>query len=88
MKKAPVPKKKPSIPESDVGLTDELRPEYDFDYRKAKPNRFASRIDKDRVVVALDPDVAKVFTTAEAVNDVLRAIVRAVPQTARRKART
>ena len=36
--------------------------EYDFDYTKAKPNRFAGRIAKDRLVVLLDPEVSKVFT--------------------------
>ena len=30
-----------------------------LDYHKAKPNRFASRIDKNRVVVELDVDVAR-----------------------------
>jgi hypothetical protein len=28
-----------------------MLPEYDFDYRKAKPNRFVGRISKERVVV-------------------------------------
>ncbi len=27
-----------------------MLPEYDFDYRKAKPNRFAGRIGSERVV--------------------------------------
>ena len=38
-----------------------MMPEYDFDHRKAKPNRFAGRISKERVVVVLDPEVSKVF---------------------------
>jgi hypothetical protein len=29
--------------ESQNNADDELLPEYDFDYRKAKPNRFASQ---------------------------------------------
>jgi hypothetical protein len=66
---------------------DDLRPEYRFDYAKAKPNRFASRVDAKRLVVALDADVAKVFTTSEAVNDVLRALISTMPKPARRKAR-
>jgi hypothetical protein len=38
-----------------------LRPEYRFDYTKAKPNRFAGRAQPGSVVVLLDPDVARVF---------------------------
>jgi hypothetical protein len=55
---------------------DELAPEYHFDYSKAKPNRFAAS--RSRVVV-LDEDVARVFTTPEAVNKALRALLEVVP---------
>ena len=48
---------------------------YCFDSSKAKPNRFASRVDKSRLVVVLDPDVSEVFTTQEAVNKALRALI-------------
>jgi hypothetical protein len=57
-----------------------LRPEYWFDYTKARPNRFAGRGVSKSVVVLLDPDVAKVFKSAESVNSVLRAILAAVPR--------
>ena len=57
-----------------------LRPEYSFDYTKARPNRFAGRGASKSVVVLLDPDVAKVFNNAESVNSVLRAILAAVPR--------
>ncbi|MDI6794680.1 MAG: hypothetical protein QME81_17745 [bacterium] len=53
---------------------DDMLPEYNFDYRKARPNRFAAQFDKKHLVVSLDPDVAKVFTTPESVNAVLRAL--------------
>jgi hypothetical protein len=56
-----------------------LRPEYRFDYAKAQPNRFAGR-GVSKSVVLLDPDVAKVFKSAESVNSVLRAILAAVPR--------
>jgi hypothetical protein len=59
---------------------EELLPEYRFDYSKARPNRFAGRISQERLVVLLDPDVSKVFTTPEAVNTVLRALVTALPK--------
>jgi hypothetical protein len=41
---------------------DELLPEYRFDYKKAKPNRFANKSGKPKLtVVVLDEDVAEVF---------------------------
>lgn len=55
-----------------------LLPEYDFDYEKAKPNRFASD-DSRRTVAVLDEDLSKVFTTTESVNKALRALVEAIP---------
>ncbi len=63
---------------------DELRPEYGFDYRTARPNRFAQQ--KDTVFVALDPDVAQIFTSAEHVNAVLRALIQTMPTIAMPKA--
>ena len=59
-----------------------MRPEYDFDYSKARPNPYAARL-KDRVAVVLDPDVAAVFPTSEAVNTLLRSVVAAVPRRSR-----
>ena len=41
-------------------MDNEILPQYSFDYQKAKPNRFASRMEAQRTVV-LDEDVAKVF---------------------------
>jgi len=58
---------------------DGLLPEYAFDYSKARPNRFAERIAEDNVVVVLDSDVAQVFTSAESVNAVLRALIQSMP---------
>jgi hypothetical protein len=60
----------------------ELRGEYRFDYAKAQPNRFAGRVDKDRVIVVLDPDIADVFRDGEAVNRVLRALITSMPPSA------
>lgn len=56
-------------------ISDEMRDEYQFDYSKAKPNRFASQIGQDQLMIVLDPDVAAVFKTPESVNQVLRAII-------------
>lgn len=63
-----------------------MLPEYNFDYSKAHPNRFAGRISKNRLVVLLDPDVSQVFTTLESVNAVLRALITTMPETSKRKA--
>lgn len=63
---------------------DELQPEYSFDYSKSMPNRFAGRIVDPRTVILLDPDLAKVFTTSEAVNTALRALLSAVPPKTKR----
>jgi hypothetical protein len=64
---------------------DELLPEYRFDYRNAKPNRFASEPAKNGLTVVLDEDVAEVFTTPQAVNKALRALIEVVPLTKRLK---
>jgi hypothetical protein len=56
---------------------DDLLPEYDLDYSKAKPNRFASRVNANTVV--LDEDVARVFDSSESVNRVLRALIESMP---------
>lgn len=53
----------------------ELREHYDFDYNKASPNRFAERLNKETTLVVLDPDVATIFPTSEAVNDALRVLI-------------
>lgn len=58
---------------------EDLRSEYTLDYRKAKPNRFAAKFPPGSRVVVLDADVAKVFTTPESVNAVLRALVETMP---------
>jgi hypothetical protein len=55
---------------------DELLPEYDLDYTKSKPNRFAAKYEKMQRTVVLDDDVAENFPSAEAVNEALRFLVR------------
>lgn len=62
-------------------IDNELLPEYSFNYQKAKPNRFANRSEANRLkIVVLDEDVAKIFTTPEAVNKVLRTLIESMPQ--------
>jgi hypothetical protein len=58
---------------------EELRSEYRFDYSKSKPNRFAAQMSEGSVAVVLEPDVAAVFKSSEAVNTLLRSIISALP---------
>ena len=58
---------------------DEMRTEYRFDYSKAKPNRFANRMEKGAVAAVLAPDVASVFRSSEEVNTFLLSIIAAMP---------
>ena len=61
-----------------VREADELRKHYNFDYSRAKPNRFADRFSEEAMAVVLDPDVAAVFTTSEAANQALRILIDAL----------
>jgi hypothetical protein len=74
MKKAPASRK----PTAD---SDDILPEYQFDYRTAKPNRFAPGIEDGSLIVVLEPNIAQVFTTPEAVKKVLRALIETMPAT-------
>ena len=56
-------------------MNDELKPEYEFDYQQAKPNRFAAKMQKGGRLVVLDPEVAEVFKESESVNAALRAVL-------------
>ena len=69
MKKTSVPKK--------ARRQEELKPEYRFDYSKAKPNRFAAKMTEGTVAVILEPDVAAIFNSSEAVNSFLRSVISA-----------
>ncbi len=77
--------KKTNLVKSRDTASDDMRPEYDFDYRKARPNRFAQRVYKDHRVVILDPDISRVFPTSESVNTVLRALITTMPRSERRR---
>ena len=56
-----------------------LRSEYDFDYSRSKPNRFAAELGKDCIAVLLEPDVTAVFHDSATVNALLRSIIAALP---------
>jgi hypothetical protein len=57
-----------------------LRDHYDFDYPSSRPNRFAAQVAGDIVAVVLDPDVAAVFRSSDAVNTFLRSAISAMPK--------
>jgi len=57
-----------------------MRAEYRFDYKEARHNRFAGKVDKQQLVVLIDKDVSEVFTTPESVNKALRAVISAMPK--------
>lgn len=68
------------MPETKTHKVKEMASEYRFDYRKAKPNRFAKRMKTEPLIVVVEPDIAKVFTTSEQVNNALRALISAMPE--------
>jgi hypothetical protein len=55
---------------------DEIGAEYDLTH--SRPNPYATRYPDNARAVLLDPDVAKVFPDAKAVNDALRALARII----------
>ena len=52
---------------------DEILPEYDFS--RARPNKYARRFAGGRNIIVLDPDVARRFPDSATVNRALRALV-------------
>ena len=55
---------------------DEILPEYDFS--RARPNKYASQYQRGALVVTLDAEVAQVFQSAEDVNETLRSLARII----------
>jgi hypothetical protein len=57
--------------------TDDLRPEYAFDYSKAVRGKYYKRLLQDGSnVVVLERDVAKAFPNSAAVNAALRSVIK------------
>lgn len=75
--------KKMSDRKKSRGVPEDMRREYRFDYKKAKPNRFAAQMEAGTVAVILDPDVAAVFKSSESVNALLRSVLLALPADAK-----
>ena len=56
--------------------SDELRPEYRFDYSKAVRGKYYKRLLQEGAnVVVLDPDVATAFHDSASVNEALRSLL-------------
>jgi hypothetical protein len=70
-------------------FTEDLRPEYTFDYSKAVRGKYYQRLFKEGAnVVVLDPDVAKAFCDSKAVNDALRSLLKPARSSRRLTARS
>jgi len=64
--------------------SDELRPEYDFDYSKAVRGKYYRKLlDEGSNVVILDPDISKAFRDSSAVNEALRSLLQLTRSTER-----
>jgi len=61
---------------------DEREPEMleEYDFSGGVRGKYADRFARGSSVVVLDPDVAKVFTDSESVNQALRALVAIIQQ--------
>ena len=64
---------------------DEILSEYDFS--RARPNKYAARYKAGSAVVVLEPDVAAVFPNAGEVNAALRALAEIIHKHQPRRAR-
>jgi len=64
--------------------SDELRPEYDFDYSKTVRGKYYKRLLQEGAnVVVLEPDVAKAFGDSSSVNEALRSLLNLARSTQR-----
>jgi len=62
--------------------TDDLRPEYNFDFSKGERGRYFKRLLKEGSNnIVLEPDIAKAFPNSAAVNDALRSLLTLVHST-------
>ncbi len=64
---------------TNISESDDILPEYNFDYSKARKNRFL-KIEENNCKIILDPDVAKFFKSSESINNILRAIINSIPK--------
>lgn len=64
--------------------SDQLRPEYNFDYSKAVRGKYYKRLLHEGAnVVILDPDISKAFSDSISVNEALRSLLELTRSTKR-----
>ncbi len=69
--------------------SDDMRPEYNFDYSEAVRGKYYRRLLKEGAnVIVLDPDVARAFRSSAAVNEALRSLLRMSEATRRLTSRS
>lgn len=79
-------KKKKKTDKREPAEIDELRPEYDFaSMRGGVRGKYVERYRAGTNLALLSPDVAEAFPTDEAVNEALRAILKAAAELQRPK---
>ncbi len=62
--------------DSNHGLEDDLRPEYDFSQMPGGiRGKYVERYQTGTNVILLDPDVAQAFPTSDSVNEALRLLM-------------
>jgi hypothetical protein len=66
--------------EIEIENNEDLLEHYDFDYSKAKPNRFALLFAEKNGLIKLDPEIQKVFRNSDEVNKALNAFIVAIPK--------
>ncbi len=59
---------------------DEMLDNYEFDYSKAKPNRFAHILAEQAGYIKLDSEIQKVFKNSEEVNNFLLSKIKTYPK--------
>jgi hypothetical protein len=70
-------------------VSDELRPEYNFDYSKAVRGRYHRKLLHEGAnVVVLDPDIAEAFRDSASVNEALRSLLELTDSTKRLTSRS
>lgn len=70
---------------NEIELDEDLLPEYNLDFSKSKPNRFAKILKQQANIIELEQDIQKVFRNSEEVNVALRALINAIPRHKKRK---
>jgi len=70
-------------------VSEQMRPEYDFDYSKAVRGKYHRRLLHEGAnVIVLDPDIAEAFRDSASVNEALRSLLELTDSTKRLTSRS